>query len=80
MGVRRILLAAAVLAAIVVPSAAVPAAVSNVATCPDGSMPNAAGYACINPNPVGAPSQNVVTRCGGNYYICTWPYTRPGTP
>ncbi|HEY7054119.1 MAG TPA: hypothetical protein VH496_18600 [Mycobacterium sp.] len=80
MGLRRIVLAAAVGTAVIMPAVAAPSRVSHLADCPDAQAQKKAGYACVNPNPVGAPSQNVVTRCGGNYYICTWPYSKPGTP
>jgi hypothetical protein len=36
---------------------------------------NPAGYGCIPYTPgLGAPTQEVLTRCHGNYYICVWPY------
>jgi hypothetical protein len=52
--------------------------VTNVAICPRGMVPNPGGYGCIPDRPgVGAPSQEVLTRCNGNYYICIWPYPVP---
>ncbi|MDT5370915.1 MAG: hypothetical protein QOC62_5346 [Mycobacterium sp.] len=53
----------------------------NVAICPYGMVPNSAGYGCVpqlpGGNAVGAPSQEVLTRCDGNYWICIWPYPVP---
>ena len=73
--------------AIVLPGVAAPSAVSNVAKCGEGMAPNPAGFGCVpeltNNNNwpgggfAGAPSQDVVTRCGGNYWICVWPYPTP---
>jgi len=87
MGVRRIALVAAVPAAIIMPAVVAPSTVSNVAICPRGMAPNPAGYGCVpelssnNNWPggafVGVPSQEVLTRCHGNYYICVWPYPVP---
>ena len=52
--------------------------------CPNGMMPNPAGYyGCVpqrsggnavGGNPVGTPTQEMLTVCGGNYYTCIWPY------
>jgi hypothetical protein len=28
-------------------------------------------------NAVGAPSEEILTRCNGNYWICVWPYPVP---
>ena len=53
----------------------------NVAICPNGMVPTPAGYGCVpqlaGGNAVGAPSQEVLTRCDGNYWICIWPYPVP---
>ena len=70
--------AAALGAAIVVPVLAAPSAVNNVAICQNGIAPNPAGYGCVPDMPgVGAPSQEVLTRCNGNLYFCVWPYPTP---
>jgi hypothetical protein len=44
-------------------------------------VPNPAGYGCVPELPggnlIGAPSEEVLTRCNGNYWICVWPYPVP---
>jgi hypothetical protein len=45
-------------------------------------VPNPAGYGCVPDLApggafVGAPSQEILTVCNGNIYICVWPYGRP---
>jgi len=58
--------------------AAQPSEATNVAICPRGMVPNPAGYGCVPYMPgVGAPSQEVLTRCNGNLYFCVWPYPTP---
>jgi hypothetical protein len=58
--------------------------VNNLAICPRGMVSNPVGYGygCgpdLAPGGafVGAPSQELLTRCHGNYYICVWPYPVP---
>ncbi len=64
-----------------VPALGVSPATMNIAICPNGMVPNPAGYGCVpylpGGNMVGAPSEEVLTRCDGNYYICVWPYPVP---
>ena len=52
-----------------------------LAICPNGMVPNPAGYGCVPELPggnlIGAPSEEVLTRCNGNYWICVWPYPVP---
>ena len=57
-------------------------AVNHIATCPPGMVTNPGGYGCVpdlapGGGFVGAPSQDLLTRCNGNYYICVWPYPVP---
>ena len=78
----RLLSVAAVGVAIAaIPSLAASPSALNNATCPNGMVPNPAGYGCvpalIGGNVVGAPSQEILTRCNGNYWICVWPYPVP---
>jgi hypothetical protein len=76
----RLISAAAFLAAVIsVPAfVAAPSTVNHIAICPNGMVPNPAGYGCVPDQPgVGAPSQEVLTRCHGNYWICVWPYAVP---
>jgi hypothetical protein len=50
----------------------------DLAICPNGMVPNPNSYGCIPERPgVRAPTQEVLTRCHGNYYICIWPYPVP---
>jgi hypothetical protein len=49
--------------------------VSYLAGCPNGMVPNPGGYGCVPYMPGrGAPTQEVLTHCHGNYYLCIWPY------
>jgi len=77
LGAATILAAVPAVQAIITPGSAV----QHVALCPQGMVPNPAGYGCVpdlvGGAPVGAPSQDVLTRCHGNYYICVWPYSVP---
>jgi hypothetical protein len=76
----RLISASALVAAFVgVPAlVAAPSIQSHLAICPNGMVPNSAGYGCVPDQPgVGAPSQEVLTRCHGNYWICVWPYAVP---
>jgi hypothetical protein len=74
----RLISAAVFGAAIAVPTFVVPSTVNHVAICPNGMVSNPAGYGCVPDRPgVGAPSEEVLTRCNGNYYICVWPYPVP---
>jgi hypothetical protein len=78
----RLLSVAAVGAAIAaVPLLAASPDTLNIAICPNGMVPNPAGYGCVpellGGNAVGAPSEEVLTRCDGNYWICIWPYPVP---
>jgi hypothetical protein len=75
----RLVSAAALLGAISIPFAVgPPSSVHHVAICPQGLAPNPRGYGCVPDTPVvGAPSQEVLTRCHANYYICVWPYPVP---
>lgn len=85
--VRLISAAVIAVAAVVLPTIAAPTVVSHVAACGEGMVPNPAGYGCVpeltsnNNWPgggfAGAPSQDIVTRCGGNYWNCVWPYPTP---
>jgi hypothetical protein len=80
MRAARLLSAAALAAAVVsIPMfVSAPSTVSHVAVCPNGMVPNPGGYGCVPVAPrVGAPSQEVLTRCHGNYWICIWPYGVP---
>ena len=83
----RLLGAAAVgIAVIVVPAVGGTSSVTNEAkTCPRGMMPNPTGYyGCVpqrvggnqvGGNPVGAPTQEMLSFCnGGGYWSCVWPY------
>jgi len=81
----RLVAVAALVGAIAIPLAlGAPSNVHHVATCPEGMAPNPAGYGCVpelsngtnwpGGGLIGAPSQEVLTRCHGNYYICVWPY------
>ena len=59
-----------------------PKLVIYTATCPPGMVANPGGYGCVpdlapGGAAVGAPSQEILTRCNGNYYICIWPYPVP---
>ena len=73
----QLLLAAAVAAAVVVPWRGADD-VSYSATCPNGMVANPSGYGCVPFRPgTGAPTQEVLTRCHGNYYLCVWPYPTP---
>ena len=84
----RLIWAAVYLAAIIVVPAVLtspvtpPDVVIHTATCPPGMVANPGGYGCVpdlapGGAAVGAPSQEVLTRCKGNYYICIWPYPVP---
>jgi hypothetical protein len=77
MSARRVQLIgiAAVAVALAAPWIGTRQGVSILATCPNGMVPNPAGYGCVPDRPgVGAPSEEVLTRCSGNYYLCVWPY------
>ena len=51
---------------------------THLAICPNGMIPNPTSYGCVPEMPGrGAPSEEVVTRCDGNYFICIWPYPVP---
>lgn len=62
---------------------AAPSAVTVVAMCPPGEVPNPAGYGCVpvlapGGAVVGAPSEEELSAChGGNLYFCVDPYGRP---
>ena len=75
----RLISAAAIGAAVIaLPAIAIPSARTNLAICPNGMVDNPAGYGCVPYTPgLGAPTQEVLTRCHGNYYICVWPYPVP---
>jgi len=77
----RLLSIAALGTAFAVPALAASPITLNMAICPNGMVANPAGYGCVpelaGGNPVGAPTQEVLTRCHGNYWICVWPYPVP---
>ena len=79
--VRLISVAAVGVAVAAVPLLAASPSPLNIAICPNGMVPNPADYGCVpqlaGGNAVGAPSQEVLTRCDGNYWICIWPYPVP---
>ena len=63
---------------LVAPVIAMSSEETAVAICPRGMVDNPAGYGCVPYMPgIGAPTQEVLTRCNGNYYICVWPYPVP---
>ena len=73
----RLISVAAVGVGLAVPFTAAPSKL-NIAICPNGMVTNPGGYGCVPYQPgVGAPSQEVLTRCHGNYWICVWPYPVP---
>lgn len=81
-GAVRVLTVAAVgVAVAAAPLFAASPSPQNIAICPNGMVPNPAGYGCVpelpGGNAVGAPSEDVLTRCNGNYWICVWPYPVP---
>jgi hypothetical protein len=78
----RLISAAALLVPIAYAFSAPPNVVNDTAMCPPGMVPNPAGYGCVPDLApggafVGAPSQELLTVCHGNIYICVWPYGRP---
>ena len=76
--VRLISVAAVGAAVIALPVLDIPNAETNVAICPRGMVDNPAGWGCVPYRPgFGAPTQEVLTRCNGNYWICIWPYPVP---
>ncbi|HEX9178719.1 MAG TPA: hypothetical protein VF874_22435 [Mycobacterium sp.] len=76
--VRLISVAAVGAVVVIAPVIGAPGTETHVAICPRGMVDNPAGYGCVPYAPgVGAPSQEVLTRCHGNYYICVWPYPVP---
>ncbi|MDT5008416.1 MAG: hypothetical protein QOH57_33 [Mycobacterium sp.] len=74
----RLIAAAALGAAVFLPWVDAPGSVDYLANCPNGMVPNPGGYGCVPYRPgTGAPTQEVLTRCHGNYYLCVWPYPTP---
>ena len=74
----RVIAAAAFSAALAVPALAASPEMQSVAICPNGMVENIGSYGCVPYNPgVGAPTQEVLSRCHGNYWICIWPYPVP---
>ena len=71
----RLISVAAVGVAFAVPAFTAAPSTLNVAVCPNGMVANPGSYGCVPYRPgFGAPTQEVLTRCHGNYWICIWPY------
>jgi hypothetical protein len=74
----QLIVLSAVTTTLVVPWSNSSKAVRYLAICPNGMVPNPGGYGCVPDMPGrGAPTQEVLTRCHGNYYLCIWPYQTP---
>jgi len=71
--VRLISVAAVGVAVAAVPLLAASPSPLNIAICPNGMVPNPAGYGCVpelaGGKAVGAPSEKVLTRCDGNHHV-----------